>query len=39
MPSRKSVAGGVEPLDLAAPDEAVGELVEVVLVGTRGETW
>ena len=33
MPSRKSVAGGVEPLGLAAADEAVGQLVEVV----RGE--
>jgi len=33
MPSRKSVAGGVEPLDFAAADEAVGQAVEVV----RGE--
>jgi len=30
MPSRKSVAGGVESLDFAAADEAVGQLVEVV---------
>ena len=30
MPSRNRVAGGVEPLDFAAADEAVGELVEVV---------
>ena len=36
MPSRKSVAGGVEPLDFAAADEAVGQLVEVVLLATRG---
>jgi hypothetical protein len=33
MPSRKSVAGDVEPLDFAAADEAVDQLVEVV----RGE--
>jgi hypothetical protein len=30
MPSRNRVAGGVEPLDFAAADEAVGELVKVV---------
>ena len=30
MPSRKNVAGGVESLDFAAADEAVGQLVEVV---------
>ena len=29
MPSRKSVAGGVEPLDFAAADEAVDRLAEV----------
>jgi hypothetical protein len=39
MPSRKSVAGGVEPLDFAAADEAVGQLVEVVLLATRGRMW
>jgi hypothetical protein len=33
------VAGGVEPLDFAAADEAVGQLVEVVLLATRGRMW
>jgi hypothetical protein len=39
MPSRNRVAGGVEPLDFAAADEAVGELVEVVQLARRGSVW
>lgn len=36
MPSRKYAAGGVEPLDFAAADEAVGRLVEVAR-GAHGD--